>query len=95
VQTVRLDVALIFGMLSGLALLAKSSVRLFVALAVFAPIMEIKKQSKRVPSFLSNYIILYGVGVAIAITIYNVQRLSPFFQYVAEKNKTFIMTPQE
>lgn len=95
VQTVRLDVALIFGMLSGLALLAKSSVRLFVALAIFAPIMEIKKQSKRVPSFLSNYIILYGVGVAIAITIYNVQRLSPFFQYVAEKNKTFIMTPQE
>jgi hypothetical protein len=39
-----------------------------------------------------NFSILYVVSVGIAVLIYNVQRLSAFFHFVSEKNKTFILT---
>ena len=39
-----------------------------------------------------SFTILYAVAAFIGYIIYNVQRLSPFFHYVAEKNKTFVLT---
>lgn len=44
---------------------------------------------------MTNFTILYGVSVAIAFLIYNVQRLSAYFHFVSEKNKTFILTFDE
>ena len=35
------------------------------------------------------------VGLSISFLIYNIQRLSPYLHFVAEKNKTFVMTFQE
>lgn len=84
--------ALSLGLTAGTALLAKSSVRIFLGLAVFAPILIIEKNWKQFSRKALNYIILLGIATGLAIVIYNVQRLSPFFHFVAEKNKTFIMT---
>jgi len=95
IRTIRLDVALFYGLIGGITLLAKSSAQLFIGLSVFAPILEYKKTQKGFGKKILNYFILYGIGVVIAIAIYNVQRLSPFLHYVTEKNKTFVMTPSE
>lgn len=94
-RTQRLDVAIIFGLTTGLSLLAKSSVRIFLALSAFAPLLTFEK--KRKGSFWSalNFYFLFAVVGVISLIVYNVQRLSPFFHFVAEKNKTFIMTWSE
>jgi 4-amino-4-deoxy-L-arabinose transferase-like glycosyltransferase len=42
-----------------------------------------------------NLIILYGIVFVIAVVIYNIQRLSPFFHFVTGKNNTFILTFSE
>jgi 4-amino-4-deoxy-L-arabinose transferase-like glycosyltransferase len=88
----RLETSLIFGALGGLFLLAKSSVQMFIGLSALAPILIFEKKFK---SFFRNslsYFILLGLGAVIANLIYNIQRLSPFMHYVAEKNLTFIMS---
>jgi 4-amino-4-deoxy-L-arabinose transferase-like glycosyltransferase len=95
IKTLRLDVALIFGLISGLALLIKSSSWLFLGLAALAPILAWKKKINRFFHTWLNYYILYGLTFVLAFVIYNVQRLSPFLHYVAEKNKTFVMTFSE
>lgn len=92
-RTIRFDVALIFGLLSGCALLAKSSVRLFLGLGYFAMLLIVSTKS-RVKTIV-NFTALYAMVGFFAIVIYNIQRLSPFFHYVAEKNKTFIVTFDE
>lgn len=96
VRTNRLDVALLFGLTAGIALLAKSSVRLFLALSAFAPIlMWPMKNRKKFIDYSVNYLLLLGIAVFIGLIIYNIQRLSPFFHYINEKNATFILTPKE
>ncbi len=100
VDSLRLDVALIFGLVSGLSLLAKSSVRIFLILSLLAPLSLVNSNKphwnkKTVFRLLFNYLFLFFIGGSIALVIYNIQRLSPFFHYVAEKNKTFIMTFDE
>jgi 4-amino-4-deoxy-L-arabinose transferase-like glycosyltransferase len=91
----RLDIALILGFVGGIALLAKSSSRMFLGLAASAPLLYlVKKDSKFIKNSL-NYILLLGIAVAISLLFYNVQRLSPFFHYVELKNTTFVMTFSE
>ncbi len=91
-RTLRLDIAIIFGLVSGIFLLAKSSVKVFVGLSALAPLMIINRNTKQSLWQTLNYYFLFIVGVLMAIIIYNVQRLSPFFHFVAEKNKVFVMT---
>jgi 4-amino-4-deoxy-L-arabinose transferase-like glycosyltransferase len=106
VRTLRLDVALLFGLTAGIALLAKSSVSMFIALSALAPILrwrgtlvpkkiDFKKQV--VPFFHQSvsFYVLFGIATVLAFAIYNLQRLSPFFHYIAEKNTTFVLTPAE
>ncbi len=95
VKTLRLDVALLFGLAAGISLLAKSSTQLFLGLAAFSPILFLEKKR---PDFIRktvNYFVLYAVVAALAFVIYNIQRLSPFLHFVAEKNHTFILTVDE
>jgi 4-amino-4-deoxy-L-arabinose transferase-like glycosyltransferase len=94
VRSNRLDVALLFGFVAGIGLLAKSSVRIFLGLSVFAPILVLKSRFKKneVAAQVMNFLFLFGISVALALLIYNVQRLSPYMDMVSEKNKTFIMT---
>ena len=88
----RLDTALLLGFIGGIALLAKSSSRMFLMLSVFAPILYMKDSLKTIISKSANYgVLLTGAGL-ISFIFYNVQRLSPYFHIVAQKNTTFVMT---
>lgn len=92
IKTMRFDLALLFGITAGMSMLAKSSVRLFIALSAFAPILIWNKKSERnIISRTINYFILFVLVFVIAIIIYNIQRLSPFMHYIEQKNNTFIM----
>ncbi|MEK7070452.1 MAG: glycosyltransferase family 39 protein [Patescibacteria group bacterium] len=95
VKTMRLDVALVLGLISGTALLAKSSSRLFIGLAALAPILGFEKNKKKLLSLISNFYFLFLISSFIALVMYNIQRLSPYLNFVAEKNKTFVLTFSE
>lgn len=91
----RLDVALIFGMVAGMGLLAKSSVQLFLGVSALAPLAIVEFPLKKNIKLLVNYFVLFCISVGIAYAIYNVQRLSPYLHFVALKNTTFILTVPE
>ena len=95
VKTLRLDFAIIFGLISGVSLLAKSSVQLFIGLAVGAPLLIIKKPLQKFIRHLVNYAFLYLIVVSLALVIYNIQRLSPFMHFISQKNNTFILSFDE
>ncbi len=91
VRTLRLDLALFFGIMAGLSMLTKSSVRMFIGLASIAPILVWKKNEKDIIKKTINYFILFAFVFVMAIVIYNIQRLSPFMHYIEQKNNTFVM----
>lgn len=91
----RLDIALILGFLAGFFLLAKSSVRIFLILGLFAPILIWEKNLFNFIKNKINFLILFSISSIIAVIIYNVQRLSPFLHYVNQKNLTFVMSFEE
>lgn len=91
-RTLRLDVALLYGLIAGITLLAKSSTRLFMGIGALAPILLLKKETKKTSRKLLNFYVLYTISAVLALVMYNVQRLSPFFHFVSEKNKTFVLT---
>ena len=91
----RLDTALLFGLAGGITLLAKSSARLFLAVAATAPILFMSQKLTDTVQKSINYYFLSSISLALSLLFYNVQRLSPFFQYVSQKNNTFVMTASE
>lgn len=91
----RLSISLILGLVGGFFLLAKSSVRIFIMLGVLSPLLIWQKKIKSFIKDSVNFYLLLGVSILIALVIYNVQRLSPFFHYVAQKNLTFVMSFEE
>jgi len=95
IRSLSLDMAFIFGITSGIAMLAKSSAQLFTGLALLAPVLLNKEKPTLIIKKIINYLILFFIGLSIAVVIYNIQRLSPFFHYVGEKNHTFIYTIPE
>ena len=90
IKNLRLDMALLFGMTTGMAMLTKSSVRMFVGLAATAPILIWNKKERNIINRTLNYFILFALVFIMAIVIY-IQRLSPFMHYIEEKNNTFVM----
>lgn len=94
VRTMRLDVALIFGIVAGFGLLAKSSVQMFFGMSFLTSLLIFDYKTHKLSGFLS-YLFLFGVSFVISQVIYNVQRLSPFMHYVTQKNGTFVMTFSE
>ncbi len=95
VKTLRLDIGLIFGGIAGLALLTKSTTQLFILSSLFAPILIFKKINKSFIEKKINFLILFGIALIVAFGFYNIQRLSPFMHYIAQKNKTFVLTFSE
>ncbi|MBP6993876.1 glycosyltransferase family 39 protein [Candidatus Woesebacteria bacterium] len=107
-KNLRVDVALIFGFVAGIGLLAKSSVFLFVALSAGALIFVInpKKNLASVRVFVHetyhdrkkvvDFVALFSLSAFVALCLYLTQKFfSPFFHYIAQKNLTFILSPQE
>lgn len=95
IKTMRLDVAVVFGLIAGMSLLTKSTAQVFLALSVLAPILVINNNLRKTTRTIVNYLVLYLVVVALAFALYNIQRLSPFLHFVAQKNTTFVMTFDE
>ncbi|MFH0979695.1 MAG: glycosyltransferase family 39 protein [Candidatus Roizmanbacteria bacterium] len=90
-----LSTAVILGLVGGFFLLVKSSVRIFLMLGVLSPILIWEKNLKKLLKESVNYYFLLGISISIAFVIYNIQRLSPFFHYVSQKNLTFVMSFDE
>lgn len=94
VRKLRLDIALILGMVSGLSVLNKSSGFFGVALIPFSLILADfqKKQRKKL---LLKWPFYVGVIVVITFGFYSLLRLSPFYHIINEKNATFVFPLQE
>lgn len=93
VRTVRLDVALILGLVLGGGLLTKSSAFFNVA---FLPATLIlfswkKFELRRFISWLG----LAGLASIMALIIYNALRLSPWFYIIGRKNREFVYSVAE
>ena len=91
VRTIRFDIALLYGLCAGIALLTKSSAQMFLTVSFFTSLLLFDFK-KRKTSGIFSFIFLYGIVFFISQIIYNVQRLSPFMHYLSKKNTTFVMT---
>lgn len=97
VKQLRFDVAIIFGIIAGVGSLAKSTVRLFFLPSLYLPFIyffNFKKKRLNLTKTI-NFFLLFAIVAFTALTIYNIQRLSPFLHFVEEKNKTFVLTFSE
>lgn len=95
IKTLRLDIALILGMIAGLSLLTKSTTQLFIVISILAPIIIFKKINKDYLLNKINFFILFLISLIIALALYNIQRLSPFMHYISQKNLTFVLSFNE
>ena len=91
VRRLRLDIALILGIIIGLAMLTKSSALFFIYLFPASLILFDLKQKEIIQRFFkwSAYVVISSV---IALVMYNSLRLSPWFYIIEQKNLTFIRT---
>lgn len=91
VKTLRLDVALILGLVVGVGFWTKSSAQFFLLfLSAMIIIFDFKKPHlvKRLATFLGLTLII----IILSQGMYNILRLSPFFHMIAQKDHTFILT---
>ena len=91
VNTVRLDVALLFGIAAGVALLTKSTAQMFLSVSFLGSLFLFDYKKHKMSGAIS-YLFLWGVVFLLSQVIYNVQRLSPYMHYLSQKNNTFVMT---
>ncbi|OGG26656.1 hypothetical protein A2960_00595 [Candidatus Gottesmanbacteria bacterium RIFCSPLOWO2_01_FULL_39_12b] len=94
IRRLRLDTALILGMVIGLGLLTKSSAFYYLLLAPSSLIVfdfRIKNRTRRLIKWLG----LFGLSFFIAQIMYNSLRLSPWFYLIRQKNYSFILTLSE
>ncbi|PJE62579.1 hypothetical protein COU88_04250 [Candidatus Roizmanbacteria bacterium CG10_big_fil_rev_8_21_14_0_10_39_6] len=86
----RLDSALIFGLMAGMALLSKSTIRVFFPLLFLLPFFMYEKKGFKIQAF--TYYALMIIVIALSLVIYNIQRLSPYMQFIEQKNATFVLS---
>jgi len=89
VRTLRLDVALLFGLVAGAGVLTKSNAFLNIYLLPFSLILFDLSKQGRVKRLL-RWIGLSLVVVILAYGLYSILRLSPLFHMIDEKNTTFV-----
>lgn len=94
VKYIRLDLALILGMIIGFGMLNKSSADFALILIPFLIILFNFKDRKRKEKF-GKLIALSLVATVMAQGIYSVLRLSPFYHIIGEKNNSFIYSFSE
>jgi 4-amino-4-deoxy-L-arabinose transferase-like glycosyltransferase len=94
VRKIRLDIALILGMVIGGGLLTKSSAQFFIfslPLSLILFRMNVKNKMKLFFKWLGLSLLL----IIIAEVMYNSLRLSPWFYIINQKNLTFIYSFKE
>jgi len=94
VRRLRLDLAMILGIIMGLGMLTKTSNNFAFILLPFSLLLFNFKDNKRKVN-LRNWVIFAVVSVVIANAMYMVLRLSPFYHIIGEKNLTFIYSFKE
>lgn len=94
VRYLRLDVALLAGLIMGTAVLTKTSGFFSIYLLPFSLLLFDFRQ-KEWRKKLLEWVILAGVAATVAYGMYSVLRLSPFFYIINEKNALFVYPLQE
>lgn len=94
IKHVKLDLALVLGMIVGAGMLTKSSADFALILLPFSFLLFNFKQKER-KTKITNWLIYALVVIFIANLIYNILRLSPFFYIINQKNYLFIYSPGE
>lgn len=90
-STIRFDVALLFGIAAGIALLTKSTAQMFLGVSFLASLFLFDYKKHKINGAIS-YLSLWGIVFVLSQIIYNIQRLSPYMHYLSKKNNTFVMT---
>ena len=94
VRRLRLDLALILGMIIGLGMLTKTNANFALILLPFSLLLFNFKVSNPKKKLL-RWFCLIAITSILANLIYSILRLSPFFYIIAQKNYLFIYSPQE
>lgn len=94
IRRLRLDLALILGMVLGGGVLTKTSGFFSIYLMPLLFIIFDWKSKKRSEKFL-KFIILAIVSIILAYCYYSILRLSPFFHIINEKNSIFVNSISE
>ena len=89
VRTLRLDVALIFGMTLGLGMLNKTSGFLSLYLAPLTMVLMDWRRGKIIRR-IARWALLLAVSAVLSQAVYGVLRLSPFFHMIAQKDAIFV-----
>lgn len=92
VRYLRLDVALILGLVTGAAILTKTSGFFSLYLLPFAILLLPKKKTL---INLFKFTALSIVTITFAIGLYSILRLSPWFYIITQKNQSFIYSFSE
>lgn len=93
-RSVRLDIALLLGMVLGMGMLNKSSGFLSLyMLPVTILLFDWKKDERMVR--LLRWIAYVAIAAVMSQIIYSILRLSPFFYIVGQKDNVFIFSPAE
>ncbi len=94
VRRLRLDLALILGMILGVGVLTKSSNFFSIYLLPFTLLLFGWKEKNKFKR-LGKWFVLAGVAVVEAYGYYSILRLSPFFHIIGQKNNIFIFSFKE
>lgn len=93
-KKLRLDVALLLGIVSGFGALTKSSAFFFIFNLPLAYLLFPKHTSNRGKGIL-KFIGLSLISILIVQLMYNLLRLSPWFYLIRQKNYSFVLTISE
>jgi len=94
VRKIRMDVALILGMVVGGGVLTKTNAFFSIYLLPFS-LLLFNWTGRGIRSRLLKWIGLCLISVVLTYGFYSILRLSPFFHIIAEKNATFVYPLKE
>jgi len=94
VRRVRLDIALLLGMVMGAGMLTKTNAFFSIPLMVFSLALFDFKQ-KDVVVRLIRWAAYAGIAVFLALGMYSILRLSPFYHIINDKNAIFVFPLNE
>lgn len=94
VRKLRLDIAMILGVVLGGAVLTKSSGFLSIYMIPFLVLILFKEKNQLKERFI-KFVILFGISTLIAYAMYSILRLSPYFHIIEQKNSIFVYTISE
>lgn len=94
VKYLRLDIAMTLGLILGGSVLTKSSGFLSIYMTPVL-LLLLNTARKTFKNKLFKFIVLSVVSICFAYAIYSIQRLSPFFHIIEEKNSIFVYPVSE